>query len=118
MKLTATEAFIATLAIGVMMLLLRLLPFMIFSKRKSPAFFSFIEKFIPALSIAVLFLICFKEKTVDLIFKSTAPATEIPSVICALAASILTVLLHLWKKNAMISIFGGTILYMLLNYFF
>lgn len=118
MKLTATEAFIATLAIGVMMLLLRLLPFMIFSKRKSPAFFSFIEKFIPALSIAVLFLICFKEKTADLIFKSTAPTSEIPSVICALAASILTVLLHLWKKNAMISIFGGTILYMLLNYFF
>ena len=55
MKLTATEALIATLAIGAMMLLLRLLPFLIFSNRKTPEFFSFVEKFIPAISIAVLF---------------------------------------------------------------
>ena len=116
MKLTATEALIATLAIGLMMFLLRFLPFLIFSKRKSPAFFSFIEKFIPSLSIAVLFIVCFKERTSDLIFKSSNPVAEIPSVICAIAASLLTVLLHLWKKNAMFSIFGGTILYMLLNY--
>ncbi|MBO6219523.1 MAG: AzlD domain-containing protein [Treponema sp.] len=118
MKLTSTEALIATLAIGLMMLLLRFLPFVIFSNRKSPAFFSFIEKFIPALSIAVLFLVCFKERTTDLIFKSSNFTTEISSVICAIVASLLTVLLHLWKNNAMLSIFGGTILYMILNYFF
>ena len=118
MKLTATEALLATLAIGIMMLLLRLLPFVIFAKRKTPAFFSFIEKFIPAVSIAVLFLICFKERTSDLLFKSANPVSELPSVITALAASLLTMLLHLWKNNAMISIFGGTIFYMVLNYFF
>lgn len=118
MKLTATEALLATLAIGIMMLLLRLLPFVIFAKRKTPAFFSFIEKFIPAVSIAVLFLICFKERTSDLLFKSANPVSELPSVITALAASLLTILLHLWKNNAMISIFGGTIFYMVLNYFF
>lgn len=118
MKLTSLEALIATLAIGIMMLLLRLLPFVIFARRKTPAFFSFAEKFIPAVSIAVLFLICFKERTSDLLFKSANPVTEIPSLITALAASVFTVVLHLWKNNAMISIFGGTILYMVLNYFF
>ncbi len=118
MKLTATEALIATIAIGLMMLLLRFLPFAIFAKRKTPEVFSFIEKFIPAISIAVLFLICFKERTSDLLFKSINPLSELPSVICAIAASIITVLLHLWKNNAMLSIFGGTILYMILNYFF
>jgi len=118
MKLTSNEAIIATLVIGVMMFALRFLPFLIFAKRRVPSFFSFIEKFIPAISIAVLFTICFKERTTDLIFKSSAPHTELPSVICAVCAAIFTALLHLWKKNAMISIFGGTILYMILNYFF
>lgn len=118
MKLTATEALIATLAIGIMMFLLRILPFLIFAKRKTPAFFSFAEKFIPAVSIAVLFAICFKERTTDLIFKSANPAAELSSIISALAAVALTTVLHLWKNNAMVSIFGGTILYMVLNYFF
>ena len=31
-----------------------------------------------------------------------------------LIASVLTALLHLWKRSTMLSIFGGTICYMLL----
>lgn len=118
MKLTALEALTATLAIGLMMFLLRVLPFLIFAKHKTPAFFSFVEKFIPAVSIAVLFLICFKECTTDLIFKTATPSGEFFSILSAIFASVVTVVLHLWKNNAMISIFGGTILYMILNYFF
>ncbi|WP_407424990.1 branched-chain amino acid transporter permease [Treponema sp.] len=118
MKLTSEEALIATLVIGIMMFLLRFLPFLIFAKRKTPAFFSFAEKFIPAVSIAVLFTICFKERTTDLIFLSSNPVMELPSFFSAIAAGLITVFLHLWKNNAMISIFGGTIIYMLLNYLF
>lgn len=118
MKLTPTEALIATLAIGIMMLLLRLLPFVIFAKRQTPKFFSFIEKFIPAVSIAVLFAACIKSSTSDLIFLNSNPISEIPSIICAVISIVVTALLHLWKNNAMLSIFGGTILYMVLNYFF
>jgi branched-subunit amino acid transport protein AzlD len=43
---------------------------------------------------------------------------EIPSVICAIISITVTAVLHIWKGNAMLSIFGGTILYMVLNYFF
>lgn len=118
MKYSATEALIATLAIGLMMFLLRVLPFLIFAKRKTPPFFTFVEKFIPALSIAVLFAICFKERTTDLIFNTPDAMVELPSIISAVLAAIFTTVLHLWKSNAMISIFGGTILYMVLNYFF
>ena len=32
-----------------------------------------------------------------------------------LAASALTVLVHLWKRNPLLSIFGGTALYMILE---
>ena len=118
MKFTESEALIATIAIGILMLTLRLLPFIIFAKRKTPAFFSFIEKFIPALSIAVLFIACLKGSSTDIIFSSLAPLSELPSMLCSLAAVLFTAILHIWKNNAMVSIFGGTILYMVLNYFF
>ena len=118
MKLTSPEAVVVTLAIGVMMLALRLIPFLIFSKRHTPKFFSFIEKFIPPLSIAVLFVVCIKSSTSDLIVANPKFVEEIPSVVCAVLSISVTALLHIWKGNAMISIFGGTILYMILNYFF
>ncbi len=118
MKLTVTEALMATVAIGFMMFLLRFLPFLIFAKKKTPAFFSFIEKFIPAVSIAVLFVICLKERTSDLIFNSLNPTAEIPAILSAVGAALVTTLLHLWKNNAMLSIFGGTIVYMIFNYLF
>lgn len=118
MKLTTSEAIIATLIIGVVMLFLRALPFLIFSNRKPPAFFSFIEKFIPDVSIAVLLIVCLKSSTTDLLLKNSSPSTEILSVVCTIVAVAFTALLHIWKNNAMISIFCGTILYMVLNYFF
>ena len=118
MKLTSSEAVIVTLAIGVMMLALRLIPFLIFSKHKTPKFFSFIEKFIPAVSIAVLFIVCIKSSTSDLIVANPKYVEEIPSVVCAVVSIAVTAILHILKGNAMISIFGGTILYMILNYFF
>lgn len=118
MKLTTIEAIIATIIIGALMLLLRALPFLIFSNKKPPAFFSFVEKFIPDISIAVLLVTCLKSSTVDLLLKNPSPSTEVLSVVCTVIASLFTALLQIWKKNAMISIFSGTILYMILNYFF
>ncbi len=116
MKLTTAEAVIATFCIGIMIFALRVLPFVIFGKRKTPAFFGFIEKFIPAISIAVLFIACFKEKTTDLIFKNGIDLSQLPNALATIIAAGATAILHIWKRNAMISIFGGTILYMVLNY--
>lgn len=116
MKLTTAEAVIASFCIGIMIFALRILPFMIFGKRKPPVFFGFIEKFIPSVSTAVLFIACFKEKTTDLIFRNRTDFSQMQNVLAAIIAAAATVILHLWKRNAMISIFGGTILYMVLNY--
>lgn len=117
MKLTETEALIATLCIGALLFLLRFLPFVLFGKRKTPFIFGIMEKCIPAISIAVLLVVCIKSHTTDLMLTSAVPETEIPAVASAVVASVVTVLLHLRWKNAMVSIFGGTILFMVLNYF-
>ena len=83
----------------------RAAPFLIFSKREPPDILRFVENFIPPLIIATLIVYCLKA------LDFTARPFGLPYM-CAIAA---TVLLHLWKRNSMISIFGGTFLFMLLS---
>lgn len=83
-------------------------PFLIFSKREPPKALKFVEKCIPPLIIATLIVYCLKD------IDYAARPWGAPNFI-AIAA---TVLLHLWKRNSMISIFGGTILFMFLSRIF
>lgn len=83
----------------------RAFPFLIFSKREVPVALKFVEKSLPPLIIAVLLVYCFK----DLNF------AERPFVAPNFIALIVVILLHIWKKNSMISILGGTILFMILS---
>ena len=100
----------ATVALTIILTTLLLLfyraaPFLIFSKKEPPAALRFVEKCLPPLIIATLIVYCLK----DIDFASSPYGA--PHFV-AIAA---TVGLHLWKKNSMISIFGGTILFMLLS---
>ncbi len=78
---------------------------MIFAKREPPAALRFVEKCLPPLIIATLIVYCLKD------IDYAARPWGAPQFI-AIAA---TVGLHLWKKNSMLSIFGGTILFMALS---
>ena len=103
--LTLKAALIATIISALVVFLTRAFPFIVFSYRDPPRIISFIEKYIPPMIMAVLVVYCFK----DVEFASRP--WGLPSII-ALGT---TALLHLWKRNAMISIFGGTLLYMALS---
>ncbi len=118
MSLSIVQVLFAVLAIAILLFLLRILPFLIYRNKKAPAFFSFLEKYIPPISIAVLFAVCFKEKTTDLLFSQDASQVDIGALVSAFAGIAVTILFQIWKKNAMVSIFGGTIVFMTLNYFF
>ncbi len=118
MRLSLSETLITIFIIAVLMFLLRFLPFLIFKGKTTPKAFSFLEKYIPPISIAVLFIVCLKEKTTDLIFKSTAQPLDYAAIISAGAGVLVTAVLHIWKENAMLSIFSGTIVFMALNYLF
>ena len=75
-------------------------PFLIFSKRQPPKALRFVEKCIPPLIIATLIVYCLKD--IDYAARPYG----------------VTVGLHLWRRNSMISIFGGTILFMFLSRIF
>ncbi|MBO5837204.1 MAG: branched-chain amino acid transporter permease [Oscillospiraceae bacterium] len=83
----------------------RFLPFLVFGKgKKTPDMIVYLGKVLPCAIMGMLVIYCLK----DISFL-TAPY-GIPELIgCAVVA-----LLHLWKRNTLLSIGVGTVFYMLL----
>lgn len=86
----------------------RFLPFLIFgSKRETPAFITYLGKVLPCAIMGMLVVYCMK----DVSF--LAAPYGIPELLgCAVVAC-----LHIWKRNALLSIGGGTVFYMIMLYF-
>lgn len=86
----------------------RFLPFFIFTeKRGTPAFVQYLGKYLPSAVFGMLVIYCLKN--VDLLHGTHGA----PEFIAILA----TVLIHLWKRQMLLSIAGGTICYMALIHF-
>ena len=88
--------------------LLRFAPFLIFQEnRKTPALLEYLGKVLPYAIMGMLVVYCLKD------VKLTAAPFGIPEAIgCAAVA-----LLHIWKRNTLLSIGAGTLCYMLLVQF-
>ena len=83
----------------------RFLPFVVFSSRRpTPKYVQYLGKVLPGAIFGMLVVYCLKD--VSIINYSHG----IPEVI----AIVVTVLLHLWKRQMLLSIAGGTVVYMLL----
>lgn len=98
----------AVLAIAVMAavtFLTRILPFLLFDRGEAPPkVVIYLGRVLPPAIIAMLIVYCLRDISFAL------PVLWAPQLIAVAAV----VLLHLWKRNNLISIFGGTLLYMLL----
>lgn len=91
---------------------LRLAPFAIFGRgRKMPAFLSRISAFLPTAIMGVLVIYCLKS---DLYSIMGITKDGMMNLISALAATVSVILIHLWKRNTLLSVAIGTIVYMLL----
>ncbi|WP_340820711.1 branched-chain amino acid transporter permease [Methanolobus sp. WCC4] len=82
----------------------RALPFLFFRERKQPQFLKVIERDFPPMIMVLLVIYCLKDITWEI-----APY-GLPEILCILIVAIL----HIWKGNALLSIFTGTITYMYL----
>ena len=83
---------------------LRAFPFLLFGNRPLPKVIRYLGKALPAAIFGMLVVYCLKN--VDVI----TGAHGVPELI---AIGIVTIL-HLWKRNMLLSIGGGTVCYMLL----
>ncbi|MGM0876549.1 MAG: branched-chain amino acid transporter permease [Bacillota bacterium] len=103
MSITQQMITIAMVVLGTM--LTRFLPFFIFpSGKPTPKYVQYLGEVLPSAVIGLLVIYCFKD--VSLLSGSHG----IPEFI---AVAVVT-LLHFWKKNMLLSIVGGTIVYMIL----
>ena len=96
----------AAILIAVMALvtmLLRFLPFLIF-RDETPAYITYLGKVIPPAIIGMLVIYCLKDTSF------LAYPHGLPEII----ASVFVVILQIWKRNSLISILSGTVVYMLL----
>ena len=103
--LTTAGAIAAIAVMAVVTFLTRALPFLLFDRGSSPPkLVLYLGRVLPPAIIAMLIIYCLK----DLSFLSLGGwAPQLLSVAAVVA-------LHLWKKNNLLSIFCGTILYMVL----
>jgi branched-subunit amino acid transport protein AzlD len=107
MTLTQEIITIGLCAVGTMAT--RFLPFIVFSeKRATPAFIQYIGKYLPSAVFGMLVVYCLKDVSL------LSGTHGIPEFI----AIVVTVLLHLWKRQMLVSIAGGTVCYMLLLHLF
>ncbi|MEE1003231.1 MAG: AzlD domain-containing protein [Acutalibacteraceae bacterium] len=91
--------------IAVVTVILRFLPFLVFGgKRKTPPFITYLGQVLPYAIIGMLVIYCLR----NIAFTSS------PFGLPELISSGVVVLLHLLKRNTLISIIGGTACYMLL----
>ena len=85
--------------------LTRFLPFLAFPEgRKRPKVITYLGTVLPYALIGMLVIYCFKSVSVF----------AYPYCIPGLLAVALVAVLHIWKRNTLISVFGGVIFYMVL----
>lgn len=83
----------------------RFLPFLIFGEnRKTPPIIEYLGKVLPCAIMGMLVVYCLKDVSV-----LSAPY-GLPEII----ACVVVAALHVWKRNSLLSIGGGTVCYMLL----
>ena len=86
-------------------LLTRFLPFLVFPADKpTPKYIQYLGTVLPSAVFGMLILYCFRHVS---IFTGNH---AVPELLCV----ALTIALHLWKRQMLLSIAGGTLCYMLL----
>lgn len=103
--MTLTEQIITIAAIVVATMLTRFIPFLLFPAGKpTPKYIQYLGKVLPAAVFGLLVIYCLKDVS---LFAGSHGIPELISIALVIA-------LHLWKKQMLVSIAGGTICYMLL----
>ena len=85
-------------------IVLRAAPFLAF-KKKAPAYVMYLGQVLPAAIIGMLVIYCLKDTS---LLSAPFGAPE-------LIAGLLVAGLHAWKRNILLSILSGTVVYMLLT---
>lgn len=107
MPVSVTQTIIIILVCALCTYLERLLPFVLFRKGEPPKFIRYLGKVLPTAIMATLVIYCLRS-TSFVSLGGFAPQ--------AIAVAV-TAALHLWKRSTLLSVLGGTAVYMCLVQF-
>ena len=108
MMMTLEQQIITILMVVLGTMITRFLPFLVFnSEKERPRYIKYLGKVLPAAVFGLLVMYCLKNVSV---FEGTRGIPELIGI-------VVTVGLHKWKRQMLLSIAGGTICYMLLVQF-
>ncbi len=103
-----THSLLIVAIMTVVTAILRFSPFLLFPEgRKRPKVVTYLGTVLPYALIGMLVVYCFKSVNVF----------SAPFGIPELIATAFVVGVHVWKRNTLLSVFGGVILYMILVQF-
>ena len=105
MPISAAMSFLVILTVALTTFATRVVPFLIFPKGKEiPAVIQYLGKVLTPAVIGMLVVYCLK----------ATPVMKAPHGLPEAIAVAVTAGLHVWKRNKLLSIGAGTILYMVL----
>lgn len=103
--MTFTEQIITIAVVTATTMLTRFLPFLVFpSGKPTPKYVQYLGKVLPAAIFGMLVIYCLKDVN---ILSGNHGIPELISI-------AVVIVLHLWKRQMLLSIGGGTVCYMLL----
>lgn len=105
--MTTTQQIIIAGMVLLGTMITRYLPFIVFSGSRTPDFVTYLGRFLPSAALGMLVVYCFKD----------VPILSGNHGVPELIAAALTVALHIWKRQMLLSIAGGGVTYMLLVQF-
>ena len=105
--MTLAQQFITIGLCAIATMLTRFVPFLLFSGKKTPRFVQYLGQALPGAIFGMLVVYCLKGVN-PMVYSHGLPEA---------LAILVTVALHLWKRQMLVSIAGGTVCYMLLLQF-
>ncbi|MBR2352879.1 MAG: AzlD domain-containing protein [Clostridia bacterium] len=107
MPISVTQSILIILICAACTALERFLPFLVFREGRTPAIVGYLGKILPMAIMATLVIYCLRGTTF----------TSFSGFLPQLIAVAVTVLFHLWRRNTLLSVLGGTVAHMCLVQF-
>lgn len=114
MTLGYVESIIIIAVVAGVTFFTRLVPFVLFGRRSEPPeIIKYLGEVLPPAVIAILVVYCLR----NIYFTGIGSLEELGTFLPPFLAIGVVILLHLWKRNNLLSIGGGTVFYMALVQF-
>jgi branched-subunit amino acid transport protein AzlD len=106
-KTMISKILLLVIIIALITFLTRVLPFIFSKSKKLTEVIPYLENNIPPMIMLLLVIYCLKDIS----------WIKIPYGLSEIVSIIIVILLHVWKRNILLSIIGGTSCYIIFNQF-